>query len=159
MQKMKQSLLSISIRSFVFFYVVSAIVIILAGFFIKNHREIEEYKQVVLWYENLSGDNPDSEKSENLKKFENFLKIKDIYQKLSSDYSNFNIIIPKGTADRIKSEEAPEEGNTATWAIGKTKENDLIVYYNNVLKSNFNKLAIQNNSNQNDNLAPRLHYH
>ena len=148
---MKQSLLSISIRSFVFFHVVSAIVIILAGFFIKNHREIEEYKQVVLWYENLSGDNPDSEKSENLKKFENFLKIKDIYQRLSSDYSNFNIIIPRGTADRIKSEEAPEEGNTATWAIGKTKENDLIVYYNNVLKSNFNKLAIQNNSNQNDN--------
>ncbi|MBK1990642.1 hypothetical protein A0J48_024490, partial [Sphaerospermopsis aphanizomenoides BCCUSP55] len=117
----------------------------------KNHREIEEYKQVVLWYENLSGDNPDSEKSKNLKKFENFLKIKDIYEKLSSDYSNFNRIIPKGTADKIKSGEGPEEGNTVTWAIGKTKENDLIVYYNNVLKSNFNELEKQNNSNPNDN--------
>lgn len=147
---MKQRLPNISIRSFVFFYVVSAIVIILAGFLIRNHRKIEEYKQVVLWYENLSGDNPDSEKSKNLKKFSNFLKIKDIYEKLSSDYSNFNRIIPEETAARIKSGEAPKEGNTVTWAIGKTKENDLIVYYDNVLKSNFNELEKQNNSNQND---------
>ena len=151
MQKMKQSLLNISIRSFVFFHVVSAIVIILAGFFIRNHKEIEEYKQVVLWYENLSGDNPESENSKNLKKFENFLKIKDIYEQLSSDYSkNSNRRIPINIDNKIKFTEAPENGNAVIWKIGKT-EDRLTVYYDYVSKSNFHEIEQQNISNQNNN--------
>jgi|688.fasta_scaffold05436_3 hypothetical protein len=151
MQKIKHRLPKISIRSFVFFYVISATAIILAGFFIRNHKEIEEYKQVVLWYENLSGDNPESENSKNLKKFENFLKIKDIYKQLSSDYSkNSNRKIPINIDNKIKFTEAPESGNTVIWKIGKT-EDRLTVYYDYVSQSNFNEIEQQNISNQNNN--------
>ncbi|MBO1049271.1 MAG: hypothetical protein HEQ10_16760 [Dolichospermum sp. DEX182a] len=151
MQKIKHRLPKISIRSFVFFYVISATAIILAGFFIRNHKEIEEYKQVVLWYENLSGDNPESENSKNLKKFENFLKIKDIYKQLSSDYpKNSNRKIPINIDNKIKFTEAPESGNTVIWKIGKT-EDRLTVYYDYVSQSNFNEIEQQNISNQNNN--------
>ncbi|MBG1271207.1 hypothetical protein [Nostoc sp. WHI] len=118
MLESKNKLFKIAIPFFSF-YILSIVSIITYGSIIKTHREIEEYKQLTSWYENLDA------KTQYTKNFEFF--VKQAQKKLKNDYkSNFQNPEGKRLPANIKEkiivdQNAPNEGSVK-WKIGKTGE-------------------------------------
>jgi hypothetical protein len=138
MQKFKNQLSRIDIRNFPLFYIGAVVIIMLSGYLVRNYREIEEYKKLTLWYENLEPDNKYQSSGE-LSEF-----IQEAQKKLESDFistlSNPNKRITNDIDKKIifSNQELPKDTQDkyVTWNIEKTGET-LNAYYDYVDASDF----------------------
>ena len=109
-------------------YIVSMVLIISFGYFFKNHQEIEKYKQITVWYEDLDLE------VESTKTFADFIEkaqnnLQKIYKK---DFKNYNLNVSPDIEEKIiidnKRPKSSKDKNYVTWKIEKI-EYDLKVFY------------------------------
>ncbi|AOW98762.1 hypothetical protein BJP34_04230 [Moorena producens PAL-8-15-08-1] len=122
-------LLSYTLSSkFFISYIVSMVLIIFFGYVIKNHQEIEKYKQITVWYEDLDLE------VESTKTFADFVEkaqnnLQKIYKK---DFKNYNLNVSPDLEEKIiidnKRPKSSKDKNYVTWKIEKI-EYDLKVFY------------------------------
>ncbi|QMS91605.1 hypothetical protein HUN01_29880 [Nostoc edaphicum CCNP1411] len=117
MLELKNKLFKITIP-FLSFYIFSVVSIITGGYIVKIHREIEEYKQIGLWYENLD---IGTQYTNNISNF-----VKDVKDKLKENAQDFKNPESKKLSQGIEKQISfdqnfPNEGSVK-WKIGKTKE-------------------------------------
>ncbi|NEO20332.1 MULTISPECIES: hypothetical protein [unclassified Moorena] len=124
--KLIHRVLSYALSSkFLIAYIVSMVLIISFGYVVKNNREIEKYKQLTVWYENLDLE------VESTKIFADFVgKTQD---KLKEDYKSYFqrsgiLNVPGNITKKIIVDNlSPNEGSVP-WKIIKTSES-INVYY------------------------------
>ncbi|MEH2111265.1 hypothetical protein [Nostoc sp.] len=124
MLKSKNKLFKIA-RPFLSCYVFSVFIILSGGYIVKIQREIEEYKQIDLWYENMEV------KTKYTNNILNFLK--DVKTKLKRDAEDLTKTESKKLNERIKEkirsdDNFPDEGSVHQWKIGKTGEEVKVNY-------------------------------
>lgn len=133
MQQFRKKLSKFDIRYFPFFYIWAVVIIIVSGYLVRNYREIEEYKQLTLWYENLEPSNlPPGKLSEFVTKAKEKLEDRVISNLKSSNTQK----VPNDVNKKIISGQNLPQGDSVQWKIGKTKES-LTVYYDYVSLNDF----------------------
>jgi hypothetical protein len=139
MLNVKNKLFKIAIPFFSF-YIVSIVIVISVAYFIKNQKEVEEYKQLTLWYENLDIE------TQYINNFKSF--VESSQKKLTKDYDSFfknpeRRRLPADIKEKIiVGQNTPTQGSIK-WKIGKTGES-VEVYYDYTGINDFN------GSNKND---------
>lgn len=129
-------------------YIISILFIIIFGYFVRNYKQIEEYKQLTFWYENLDGE------IQHTTIFSDF--VKEARNKLTEDYDKYfknpeDIIIPGNITEKIiVNNKTPSEGKPVKWKIGKTGYS-VDAYYNNTKQFNNNENDIKNDKNNSEN--------
>ncbi|MUG96417.1 hypothetical protein F7734_30350 [Scytonema sp. UIC 10036] len=152
MLHLKNKFLKIAIPFFSL-YIVSIVILVSFGYIVKNYREIEEYKLLTLWYENLDPQeeqNPNRE-TQDTNNFSSF--IKKAQHKLKEDYQTYfkkpeSKKLPSDIKEKIiLGQNSPKQGSVQ-WKIEKTGET-VEVYYDYTGLNNFNSTQ-DNNSNPTD---------
>ncbi|NEQ81774.1 MAG: hypothetical protein F6K26_16430, partial [Moorea sp. SIO2I5] len=132
---------------FLIAYIVSMVLIISFGYVVKNNREIEKYKQLTVWYENLDLE------VESTKIFADFVgKTQDKLQEYYEKYFKYeNLILSHDIEYKIiidqKIPKLPKDKHYVTWEIGKTGEYVKVYYgYSGVI--DFNSKQISNSRSE-----------
>ncbi|WP_392532785.1 hypothetical protein [Nostoc sp. C117] len=150
MLNLKNKLFRIAIPFFSF-YIVSVMIIISFGSIVKNNREIEEYKQLTLWYENLDTQDDTNRDRENQNLHNLYSFIDEAQKKLKGDYRSYfqkpeRQKLPADIKEKmISGQNSPKQGSV-TWKIEKTGES-VEAYYDYVGINDLNSKQDKNSKN------------